>query len=163
MQRSSVLIDPYSKRLDGHFTWTDAHFGYRTGHKLEDLSFDRRDNSRGMYKTVVDVAHTWARENRPAVAWEDTIIYEAHVKGLTQQREDIPAELRGTFRGLAEPGMIEHLRKIGATAIELLPIHAFVDGTAASRSTRNPCMGGCCGRTRRFKLRCCRYRVRDRP
>ena len=123
-----LLIDPYSKRLAGHFAWSDAHFGYRTGHKLEDLSFDRRDNSRGMYKTVVvDVAHTWARESRPAVAWQDTIIYEAHVKGLTQLREDIPPELSGTFRGLAEPAMIKHLRRLGVTSIELLPIHAFVD------------------------------------
>jgi len=123
-----LLIDPYSKRLGGHFAWTDAHFGYRTGHRLEDLSFDRRDNARGMFKSVVvDVAHTWARERRPHTAWEDTIFYEAHVKGLTQRRADVPAEARGTYRGLSEPGMIAHLRKLGVTAIELLPIHSFVD------------------------------------
>jgi glycogen operon protein len=125
---NKLLIDPYSKQLAGQFAWTDAHFGYRTGSKQEDLSFDRRDNARGMFKSVVvDVAHTWAHEHRPQVAWEDTIIYEAHVKGLTQLREDIPAEARGTYRGLCEPGMIAHLRKLGVTAIELLPIHAFVD------------------------------------
>jgi glycogen operon protein len=123
-----LLIDPYSKRLAGQFAWSDAHFGYRTGHKEQDLSFDRRDNARSMVKSVVvDVAHTWAHERRPQVSWEDTIIYEAHAKGLTQQREDIPEDARGTFRGLSEPGMIAHLRKLGVTAVELLPIHSFLD------------------------------------
>ncbi len=123
-----LLIDPYSKRLGGHFAWTDAHFGYRMGAKQEDLSFDRRDNSRGMYKSVVvDPAHTWAHERRPQTAWEDTIIYEAHVKGLTQTRDDVPAETRGTYRGLAEPATIAHLRRLGVTAIELLPVHAFLN------------------------------------
>ena len=123
-----LLIDPYSKGLGGHFTWNDAHFGYRSGHKQADLSFDRRDNSRFTHKSVVvDVAHTWSRERSPAIPWEDTIIYEAHVRGLTQQREDLPPQARGTFRGLSEPGTIAHLRKLGVSAIELLPIHAFLD------------------------------------
>jgi glycogen operon protein len=81
-----------------------------------------------MYKSVVvETAHSWARERRSAAAWEDTVIYEAHVKGVTQQRQDIPLDARGTFRGLSERGMIAHLRKLGVTAIELLPVHAFVD------------------------------------
>ena len=123
-----LLIDPYSKRLGGQFAWTDTHFGYRTGHKLEDLSFDRRDNSRNMFKSVVvDVAHTWPHERRAHSEWEDTVIYEAHVKGLTQLRDDLPKDMRGTYRALAAPGMIAHLRQLGVTAIELLPIHAFVD------------------------------------
>jgi isoamylase len=123
-----LLIDPYSKRLAGHFVWNDAHFGYRTGHKQADLSFDRRDNARFMLKSVVvDVAHTWSRQGRPATTWEDTIIYEAHVKGFTQQRDDVPAAARGTFRGLSEQGTIAHLRNLGVSAIELLPIHAFLD------------------------------------
>ena len=123
-----LLIDPYSKRLGGHFSWNDAHFGYRAGHKLADLSFDRRDNARIMYKSVVvDVAHTWSREPRPGTAWEDTVIYEAHVKGLTQQRGDIPVAVRGTFRGLSEPGMIAHLRRLGVNTIELLPVHSILD------------------------------------
>jgi isoamylase len=123
-----LLVDPYSKRLGGQFTWTDAHLAYRPGHKREDLSFDRRDNARAMLKSVVvDPAHTWGNDRHPRIGWEDTIIYEAHVKGLTQLRDDIPAELRGTYRGLAAPAMIEHLHKLGVTAIELLPVHAFVD------------------------------------
>ncbi|HEX5865567.1 MAG TPA: glycogen debranching enzyme GlgX, partial [Casimicrobiaceae bacterium] len=107
---NKLLIDPYSKRLGGHFTWTDAHLAYRVGHKREDCSFDRRDKSRAMIKSVVvDQAHTWSDDRRPRIPWEDTIIYEAHVKGLTKMREDVPKELRGTYRGLAAPAMIEHL------------------------------------------------------
>jgi isoamylase len=134
-----LLIDPYSKRLAGHFTWTDAHFGYRTGAKQADLTFDRRDNARNMYKSVVvDPAHSWSHQQRPAIAWEDTFIYEAHVKGLTQQRDDIPEIARGKFRGLCEPGTIAHLRKLGVTAVELLPIHAFLDDrTLVDRNLRN--------------------------
>ena len=98
------------------------------GHKQADLSFDRRDNSRSTYKSVVvDVAHTWSRERPPATPWEDTIIYEAHVRGLTRQRDELPPQARGTFRGLSEVGTITHLRKLGVSAIELLPIHAFLD------------------------------------
>jgi isoamylase len=123
-----LLIDPYSKHLAGNFQWTDAHFGYRTGAKQEDLSFDRRDNARAMYKSVVlDTAHTWRHERAPKVAWKDTVIYEAHVKGLTQLRDDIPGATRGTFRGLTEPGVIDHLHKLGVTTIELLPVHGFLD------------------------------------
>ena len=123
-----LLIDPYSKRLGGQFIWNDAHLAYRVGNRREDLSFDRRDNARSMFKSVVvDPAHTWSDGRHPNVPWEDTIIYEAHVKGLTQQRDDIPSELRGTYRGLAAPAMIEHLHKLGVTAIELLPVHSFVD------------------------------------
>ena len=95
---NKLLIDPYSKQLAGQFTWTDAHFGYRTGHKQADLSFDRRDNARNMYKSVVvDLAHTWDHERRPRTPWQDTVFYEAHVKGLTQQREDVPMGFVGKF------------------------------------------------------------------
>jgi isoamylase len=136
---NKLLIDPYSKRLAGHFSWTDAHFAYRTGHRLEDLSFDRRDNSRNTCKSVVvDPAHTWPHERRAHTDWEDTIIYEAHVKGLTQMHADLPPETRGTYRGLAEPATIAHLRRLGITAIELLPIHAYIDDrTLVDRSLRN--------------------------
>jgi glycogen operon protein len=125
---NKLLIDPYSKRLGGHFVWTDMHFGYRTGSKQADMSLDRRDNARNMYKSVVvEPAHSWSQHRRPMVPWEDTIIYEAHVKGLTKTREDIPPGMRGVFRGLSEPAMIAHLRRLGVTAVELLPMHAFLD------------------------------------
>ena len=124
-----LLLDPYARRLAGRLVWSDAHFGYRTGSVREDLSFDRRDNARGMPKAVVvDEAFNWGRhESRPSIPWEDTIIYEAHVKGLTQTREDVPQGLRGTYRGLSSPAMIEHLKRLGVTTIELLPIHGLVD------------------------------------
>ncbi|RJF75109.1 glycogen debranching protein GlgX [Rhodopseudomonas palustris] len=124
-----LLLDPYAKRLFGRLVWSDAHFAYRTGSPREDLSFDRRDNARGMPKAmVIDETGGFSRhENRPNIPWEDTIIYEAHVKGLTQQRDDVPPGLRGTFGGLAAPAMIDHLKRLGVTAIELLPIHALID------------------------------------
>lgn len=124
-----LLIDPYAKKLAGRLVWSDAHFGYRTGSPREDLSFDRRDNARGMPKAiVVDDGFNWGRrEERPAISWEDTIIYEAHVKGLTQTRDDIPPALRGKYRALASPATISHLKRLGVTTIELLPVHSFVD------------------------------------
>ena len=123
-----LLVDPYAKRLAGRLIWNDANFAYRTGSSRADLSFDRRDNARGMPKCVViDDAFTWNDQKRPHVPWEDTIIYEAHVKGLTQLRGDVPPAWRGNFKGLASPAIIEHLKRLGVTAIELLPVHAFVD------------------------------------
>jgi glycogen operon protein len=125
---NKLLLDPYAKELAGRHVWSDAHFGYRAGSQRADLSFDRRDNARGVRKAVViDEAFTWGSERKPSIPWEETFIYEAHVKGLTQQREDVPPHWRGTFRGLAAPAVIEHLRRLGVTAIELLPIHAFLD------------------------------------
>jgi glycogen operon protein len=124
-----LLLDPYAKRLIGRVVWSDAHFGYRAGSPREDLSFDRRDNARGVPKAVVvDESFSWGRhELRPQISWEDTIIYEAHVKGLTQLRDDVPPGLRGTYRGLSSPAMIAHLKRLGVTTIELLPIHGFLD------------------------------------
>lgn len=125
---NKLLVDPYARCLQGRVVWSDAHFGYRAGSPRADLSFDRRDNARGMPKAVVvDEAFTWGENRRPMIAWEDTIIYEAHVKGLTQLREDMPPGWRGFFRGLAAPTLIEHLRRLGVTTVELLPIHSFVE------------------------------------
>jgi isoamylase len=123
-----LLLDPYAKATAGALIWTDAHFGYRVGSARSDLSFDRRDNSRAALKAVVvDDAFTWGDDRPPRVSWADTFIYEAHVKGLTMRREDVPPEWRGTFRALAAPSMIAHLKRLGVTAIELLPIHSFID------------------------------------
>src|ERR1700761_3719907 len=103
---NKLLLDPYAKRLAGRLIWSDAHFGYRAGSARADLSFDRRDNARGMPKAmVIDEAYGWGNEAGPLTPWEDTIIYEAHVKGLTEQREDIPPALRGTFGALATPAI----------------------------------------------------------
>ena len=128
---NKLLIDPYAKSIVGKLAWSDAHYGYRVGSKGADLTFDRRDNARGMPKCVViDPAYTWGEDRAPATPWSETIIYEMHVRGFTMQREDIPAPLRGRFAALAHPAVVGHLRRLGITAIELLPIHAFVDDRA---------------------------------
>ena len=129
---NKLMIDPYAKRLAGRLVWSDAHFGYRPGSPRHDLSFDRRDNARGVPKAVVmDETSSWGRhEPRPNIPWEDTIIYEAHVKGLTKMREDVPPGLRGSYRALAAPAMIDHLKRLGVTTIELLPVHGFLDDRA---------------------------------
>src|SRR5262249_11821784 len=124
---NKLVVDPYAKALSGRLVWSDAHFGYRTGSARGDLSFDRRDNARGIPKAVVVDEVTAMDAQRPRVPWEDTIIYEAHVKGLTRQFEEVPVEWRGTYRGLASRPVIDHLKRLGITTIELLPIHAFVD------------------------------------
>jgi len=126
---NKLLLDPYARRVAGRLVWSDAHFAYRTGSAREDLSFDRRDNARGMPKAaVVDERFDRNRsEKRRGVPWEDTIIYEAHVKGLTQKREDVPPNLRGTFGALSCPAMINHFKRLGVTTIDLLPVHGLVD------------------------------------
>jgi isoamylase len=123
-----LLLDPYAKALSGQIKWGDAHYGYRVGHEDEDLSFDRRDSAAGMPKCrVIDPAFTWGDDRRPDIPWHETVIYETHVKGFTVQHPDVPPTLRGTYAGLATPPVIEHLKRLGVTAVELLPVHAFVD------------------------------------
>ena len=108
--------------------WSDAHFGYRIGSRREDLSFDTRDNASGTPKSqVVDSAFTWGDDHAPRIAWKDTVIYEAHVKGLTRLHPDVPPQLRGTYAGLASAPVLDHLRRLGVTAVNLLPVHTFVD------------------------------------
>ncbi len=123
-----LLIDPYARVLHGQLSWTDAHFGYRIGSPRADLSFDRRDNARAMPKCrVIDPAFTWGEDGAPRVPWPETVIYEAHVRGLTERHPDLPVRLRGTYAGLGSQPMIDYLVRLGVTAIELLPVHAFVD------------------------------------
>ncbi|MFC7333738.1 glycogen debranching protein GlgX [Rhodocista pekingensis] len=125
---NKLVLDPYAKSLVGGIRWSDAHFGYRVGSSRQDLSFDRRDNARGMPKCrVIDPAFTWGAERAPSVPWTDTVIYEGHVRGLTMRHPQVPPGQRGTFAGLGNPGLIEHLRALGVTAVELLPVQAFSD------------------------------------
>jgi len=136
---NKLVLDPYAKELAGQLIGSDLHFAYQLDNPRTDLSFDRRDNARLMPKAVVtSPSKTKRKGRRPLVAWEDTIIYEAHVKGLTQRREDVPKELRGTFGALASRPMVKHLQKLGVTTLELLPIHAFTDEPfLAERGLRN--------------------------
>jgi isoamylase len=125
---NKLVLDPYAKALHGHIRWSDAHFGYRVGSPREDLSFDRRDNARLMPKCrVVDTAFTWDDDRHPHMPWEETIILEAHVRGMTKCHPGIDPSRRGTFSGLVSPPMIDYLLQLGVTAIELMPIQAFVD------------------------------------
>lgn len=136
---NKLLIDPYARALVGQIKWSDAHFGYRIGHRREDLSFDRRDSASGMPKCrVIDTAFTWGDDRRPNTPWHETVIYELHVKGMTRLHPLIPEPLRGTYAGLASEPVIEHLKRLGVTAVELMPVHAFVDDRALlARGLRN--------------------------
>src|SRR5262249_27042226 len=117
-----------AKALHGSLKWSDAHFGYRVGSPRADLSFDRRDNAGGMPKCVlIDPAFSWGDDKRPATAMEDTILYELHIRGFTMGRAVLPRPLRGPFSAVATPQIIEHLRGLGVTSVELLPVHAFID------------------------------------
>ncbi|GGL62150.1 glycogen debranching protein GlgX [Wenxinia marina] len=121
-----LLLDPYAKQLTGHPYWHDALMGYEVKSRHQDLTYDTRDSARYMPKCiVVDPAYSWGAERSPETPWTDTVIYEAHVKGLTMGRHDV--EDRGTFLGLASEPVIEHLLKLGVTAIELLPVQAFLN------------------------------------
>jgi isoamylase len=125
--RHKLLLDPYAKQLAGAVRWTDALHGYRVGSSRADLSFDRRDSAAAMPKAVVTAnAFDWTGDVRPNTPWSETVIYEAHVKGLTKLLEDCQPNERGTYAALSHPKVIAHLQRIGVTAIELLPIHAFV-------------------------------------
>ena len=125
---NKLLIDPYARSLSGTLRWSDANFGYRVGAPRGDLSFDRRDNASGMPKSVVvDTAFTWGDDRAPRTSWRDTVIYETHVRGFTMQYPGIPPTMRGTFLALSSPSVVEYLKRLGITAVELLPIHAFVD------------------------------------
>ena len=125
---NKLLIEPYAKDIVGSVCWSDALFGYRIGHRLEDMSFDRRDNAAGMPKCrVIDPAFTWGNDRSPNIPWTDMVIYELHVKGFTKNHPDVPKALRGTYAGLATAPIIDHLKQLGITSVELMPVHTFVD------------------------------------
>ncbi len=125
---NKLLIDPYARAIVGVPRWSDAQFGYRIGSPLEDLSFSRRDSGFAMPKSmVIDAAFDWGNDRHPRTPWHETVIYEMHVKGFTRRHPEVPPHLQGTYAGLACPAVIEYLKRLGVTAVELLPIHSFVD------------------------------------
>ena len=125
---NKLLLEPYAKDIVGQLRWSDAHFGYRIGHRNQDLSFDRRDNATGMPKCrVIDPAFTWGDDRSPLIAWSDMVVYELHVRGFTRSHPEIPPRLRGTYAGLATAPAIDHLKRLGVTSVELMPVHSFVD------------------------------------
>jgi glycogen operon protein len=122
-----LLLDPYARELVGQVRWSDALFGYRVNSPRGDLSFDRRDSAGAMPKAVVtNDGFDWGDDRLPRVPWPDTVIYEAHVRGASMRRRGVRSYQRGTFAALADPKFIEHLRRLGVTTLELLPVHAFL-------------------------------------
>ncbi|MEO8567264.1 MAG: glycogen debranching protein GlgX, partial [Betaproteobacteria bacterium] len=136
---NKLLLDPYARLVAGPLRWTDAQYGYRVGGRREDLSFDTRDSASAMPKCrVIDSSFTWGNDIRPQTPWEHTVIYELHVKGFTQLHPAIRPQLRGTYAGLSTAPVITHLQRLGVTAVELMPVHQFVDDQAlVQRGLRN--------------------------
>ncbi len=125
---AKLLIDPYAKAIAGTLRWSDALLGYAIGHTDADLSRDERDSAQGVPKcVVVDPAFSWGSDTPPRTPWHKTLIYEMHVKGFTARHPKVPKELRGTYSGLTQPAIMDYLRSLGITAVELMPVHQSVD------------------------------------
>ncbi|WP_375756011.1 glycogen debranching protein GlgX [Corallococcus exercitus] len=123
-----LLVDPYAKALYGEVDWKQPVFGYPLDHPKKDLMRDERDSAAGMPKgVVVSDFFDWGNDRRLDIPWRKTVIYEAHVRGLTMRHPGVPEHQRGTYAGLGSPVIIEHLQKLGVTAVELLPVHEFAD------------------------------------
>jgi len=125
---AKVVIDPYSHALAGPVDWTQPVFGYTLGDPGEDLSKDEGDSARGVPKSVVAASHfDWENDRPPLVPMNESIIYEVHVKGFTARHPELPKRLQGTYAGLGTGVVIDYLKKLGITAVELMPVHAFLD------------------------------------
>jgi isoamylase len=125
---AKLLIDPYTRAISGQIDWSSRVYGHNHDPDGSDIHPDGRDDKSGKPRSiVVDDLFDWGDDKPPRVPLADSVIYEAHVKGLTKRHPGIPEAIRGTYRGLAHPVATEHLRRMGITAIELLPVHAFVD------------------------------------
>lgn len=122
-----LLLDPYARAIGRGLTWHDALYGFRVGDEAADLSFDARDSARyAPLAKVMDPAFTWGDDRPPRTPWHRTVIYELHVKGFTQLHPEVPAHLRGTYAGLTTPPILRHLKDLGVTAVELLPVHFHI-------------------------------------
>jgi glycogen operon protein len=133
---SKLLLDPYARAIDGHIDWNEALFSYRF-----DNPRGRNDANSAPYapkSVVINPYFDWSGDRPLNVPYNETVIYETHVKGLTMRHPDIPEDVRGTYAGLAHPVAIEHLRRLGVTAVELLPVHQFVnDATLIDKGLSN--------------------------
>jgi isoamylase len=122
---NKLLIDPYALAIEGELDWDDSVFGYVVG--KDDGVPDPRDSAAHVpHSVVANPLFPWVHDHRPDTPWHDTVIYETHVKGFTARHPGVPAALRGTYAGVASPAAIDHLLKLGVTAVELLPVHHFV-------------------------------------
>ncbi len=124
---AKLLLDPYAKAIAGTIRWSDAVPGYVVGHEDQDLVPDGRNSAGDLPKcVVVESAFSWGDDKPLRTPWNRTVIYECHVKGMTMRHPDVPEQLRGTYLGLATDPILDHLTRLGVTAVELLPIHHFV-------------------------------------
>ncbi len=133
---AKLLLDPYAKATSGTIEWGQPLHSYTFG---DPLSRNDDDSAPNMVKgVVINPFFDWTGDRYPRTPYNESVIYEAHVKGLTQTHPDVPEALRGTYAGLAHPSIIAHLQKIGITAIELMPVHQFVhDATLVEKGLRN--------------------------
>ena len=121
---NKVVLEPYAKAIGRNIRWSDEVHGYRFRDPKEDLAFDTRDNAPfAMLAAVIDPAFTWGEDRRPRTPWHETVIYELHVKGFTRRHPRLPEAMRGTYAGLGSDEAIRHLRDLGVTAVELMPVH----------------------------------------
>ncbi len=124
---NKLVLDPYAKALEGKLTWNPAVFGYQmeTG---DDTTYDQRDSAKYMMKArVIDPAFTWGDHKALRTPFDQSLVYEMHVRGFTKRHPKVPDLLKGTFRGLIQPDVIEHMKSLGVTAVELMPIHVFIN------------------------------------
>src|SRR5438105_14002479 len=121
---NKVVMDPYAKSVARTVRWSDEMFGYKVGHADEDASLDDRDNAAfAPLAAIVDPAFTWGDDRPPRTPWHNTVIYEMHVRGFSTQHPGIPERLRGTYEALTTEHALNHLKKLGVTAVELMPVH----------------------------------------
>jgi glycogen operon protein len=125
---NKLLIDPYARALTGSVRWGPEVFGYEWSRRMTDDVRSELDSAGHVpLSVVVDNRFDWRGTSPPRIAWADTVVYEAHVKGFTMRHPEVPRRSRGTYAGLAHPAAIEHLKSLGVTAVELMPVHAFID------------------------------------
>jgi isoamylase len=134
---NKLLLDPYAKAIDGEWSWNESMFPYHFD-KPDDSKNDLDSGPHMPKSIVVDDSFDWEGDAPPRTPWHQTIVYEAHVKGFTRLKPDLPEHLRGTYGGLAHPVAVDYLRQLGVTAVELLPIHQFAqDSLLLDRGLRN--------------------------
>ncbi|TDD29724.1 glycogen debranching enzyme GlgX [Actinomadura sp. KC06] len=133
---AKLLLDPYALAVEGAVDWDESCFGYEFGDPSSRNDADSAAHT--MRSVVVSPYFDWGDDRPPRIPYHETVIYEAHVKGLTARHPDVPPALRGTYAGLAHPVIVDHLRSIGVTAVELMPVHQFVhDDALIGRGLRN--------------------------
>jgi len=125
---NKVLLDPYARTIGRALKWDPSLFGYKVGGEGEDFAFDDRDSAAfAPLARVIDPSFDWGDDRPPRTPWHKTVIYEAHVKGFTKKNPAVPEQIRGTYAGAAADASVEHLRRLGVTAVELLPVHYHID------------------------------------